>query len=220
MSMTRFLAPFVALALLVPAGSASAQPATPGRTQLERLAAGLETLEARFEQRVIRSDGTLEDLSEGRVWLRQPHFFRWEYGGEFPEVVVADGTSVWIHDVELEQVTVRPQADVASDSPLLVLTDIGRLDEQFEVREAGDFESMNLLELRPMDPEAEFDRVLLGLEGDTLQLLAMEDAFGLRTEIRFSEVKRNQPLDDALFHFTPPAGADVIGTDELEGSSD
>jgi outer membrane lipoprotein carrier protein len=79
---------------------------------------------------------------------------------------------------------------------------------------------MNLLELRPMDPEAEFDRVLLGLEDETLQLLAMEDAFGLRTEIRFSEVKRNQPLDDALFRFTPPAGADVIGTDELEGSSD
>ena len=218
--MTRFLAPFAALALLVPAWSANAQPATPGRMQLERLAAGLETLEARFEQRVIRNDGTLEDLSAGRVWLRQPHFFRWEYGGEFPEVVVADGTSVWIHDVELEQVTVRPQADVASDSPLLVLTDIGRLDEQFEVREAGDFEGMNLLELRPVDPEAEFDRVLLGLEDDTLHLLAMEDAFGLRTEIRFSDVERNQPLDDALFRFTPPAGADVIGTDELEGSSD
>lgn len=205
-----------ALALLLAAGSAHAQPDTPGRQQLERLAGGLETLEARFEQRVIRGDGAIEDESAGHVWLRQPHFFRWEYGGEFPEVVVADGTRVWIHDIELEQVTVKPQAELASDSPLLVLTDIRRLDEQFEVREAGDIDGMNLLELRPLSAEAEFDRVLLGLRGDLLRLLAMEDAFGLRTEIHFSDMRRNGPLDDSLFRFTPPDGVDVIGITEAE----
>jgi outer membrane lipoprotein carrier protein len=86
------------------------------------------------------------------------------------------------------------------------------------VREAGDIDGMNLLELRPIEADSEFDRVLLGLRDDVLQLMAMEDAFGLRTEIRFFEVRRNEPLDTVLFAFTPPPGADVIG--DAEGDLD
>lgn len=218
MQSIRLSLPLLCLALLAPGGSPQAQPGTPGRQQLERLARGLETLQARFEQRVMDTGGAVSDQSEGRVWLSKPHFFRWEYGGEFPEVVVADGERVWIHDIELEQVTVKPQSDLAADSPLTVLTDIDRLDQQFEVREAGDVDGMNLLELRPIEADSEFDRVLLGLQDDVLQLMAMEDAFGLRTEIRFFEVRRNEPLDAVLFAFTPPPGADVIG--DAEGDLD
>ncbi|NNJ66136.1 MAG: hypothetical protein HKP16_11235 [Xanthomonadales bacterium] len=39
----------------------------------------------------------------------------------------------------------------------------------------------------------------------------MEDAFGLRTELRFRGIERNLPLDDSLFTFVPPAGVDLIG---------
>jgi outer membrane lipoprotein-sorting protein len=41
--------------------------------------------------------------------------------------------------------------------------------------------------------------------------MIMEDAFGLRTELRFHEVERNPVMDPARFTFTPPEGADVIG---------
>ncbi|MEJ8568260.1 LolA family protein [Elongatibacter sediminis] len=198
-------------------GLAMAQVETPGRQQLERLAQDLETFEARFEQQVIGTDGAIADASEGRLWLAQPHFFRWEYGGDFPEVVVADGRHIWIHDVELEQVTVKPQSTAAADSPLTLLTDIDRLDREFEVREAGEIDGASLLELRPVSgggdvADAEFERILLGLRDDTLELMAMEDAFGLRTEIRFHDVRRNQPIDPAQFTFDPPPDVDVIGT--------
>jgi outer membrane lipoprotein-sorting protein len=39
----------------------------------------------------------------------------------------------------------------------------------------------------------------------------MEDAFGLRTEIRFESLERNPVLEPGLFEFTPPDGVDVIG---------
>ena len=42
-------------------------------------------------------------------------------------------------------------------------------------------------------------------------MMAMEDAFGQRTEIQFENVLRNQPVDPQLFSFTPPADADVVG---------
>jgi len=191
----------------------------PGRDQLLQFAEGLETFTASFEQRVVGTDGTIEDESAGRVWLRQPDNIRWEYGGEFPELVVADGTSIWIYDEALEQVTVKPQSDYAADSPLSLLNDIDQLDEQFEVREAGDMDGMWLLELRAINAESEFERVLLGLQDNELRLMTMEDAFGLRTEIRFGELQRNPSLDADLFTFTPPEDADVIGEFSAENTN-
>lgn len=200
----------LSLALLVSSGN-DVLAQEQGRQQLERFAQDLHSFSAKFEQRVIGTDGKVEDQSEGTVWLRQPHFIRWEYGGDFPELVVADGQHVWIYDEALEQVTVKPQSDYAADSPLSLLTDIGKLDEQFEVREAGEMDGLALLELRSRNAEAEFERVLLGLQGDELKLMTMEDTFGLRTEIRFSEPRRNQELSLELFSFTPPPGSDIIG---------
>jgi len=186
-----------------------AQPTA--REQLERFAHDLQTYSAKFQQRVIGNDGKVEDESAGTVWLSQPHFIRWEYGGDFPELVVADGQHVWIYDEVLEQVTVKPQSDLVANSPLSLLTDVTRLDEQFEVREAGDMDGMALLELRSIDADAEFERILLGLQQDDLKLMTMEDAFGLRTEVRFSEPQRNRDLGLELFSFTPPPGVDIVG---------
>ena len=187
-----------------------AQPG-PARTQLEHFSEGLETLHALFEQQVISSDGAVADGSAGQVWLRRPRLFRWEYGGDFPEVVVADGKNIWIYDEMLEQVTVKNQTHSALNSPLTLLTDLGQLDEQFEVREVGDVDGLQLLELRSRNTESEFERILLGLRDNSLQMMVMEDAFGLRTEVQFLEVRRNPELDSGLFTFQPPESADVIG---------
>ena len=181
------------------------------RSQLEHFSTGLETLHARFEQQVVSTDGTVQDSSGGEVWLSRPQRFRWAYGGEFPELVVADGTRIWIYDEALEQVTVKDQSRQAADSPLALLTDPGQLEAQFEVREAGDAWGLQLLELRSKEAESEFERILLGLQENRLELMIMEDAFGLRTELRFRDIERNLPLDEALFSFVPPEGVDLIG---------
>ncbi len=183
----------------------------PARAQLEQFSDGLESLHARFEQKVISSNGSVEDGSSGEVWLSRPGLFRWQYGGDFPELVVADGSKIWIYDEMLEQVTVKDQSRATVNSPLTLLTDPGQLDEQFEVRELGEDEEVYLLELRARSVDTEFDRILLGLRDDTLLLMVMEDAFGLRTEVRFNQIRRNPDLGPELFTFQPPDSADVIG---------
>lgn len=209
--MNKFLFSILApLSLLIIQSSALAQSG-PARTQLEQFSQDLQTLQASFDQLVIGVDGALKDESAGRLWLSRPQLFRWEYGGEFPEVLVADGDHVWIYDEMLEQVTVKDQSRLSSDSPLTLLTDLSHLDEQFEVRELGDDNGMYLLELKARNQEAEFERVLLGLRDHSLLLMAMEDAFGLRTEIRFRDIERNLVLDASLFRFDPPPGTDVLG---------
>ena len=199
------------MAGLLISGLLQAQEPGPARSSLEQFSDGLETLHATFTQTITTQDGRLESEGAGEVWLARPALFRWSYGGEFPELIEADGTRLWLYDELLEQVTVKPQSGLAEDSPLMLLTDPAALDERFRVTEVGDLGNMHLLELVAISQEAAFERVLLGLEDNEVRLMAMEDAFGLRTEIRFAEITRNPELDAALFVFTPPDNADVVG---------
>jgi len=201
----------VLLLLLLLTGPAAAQEEPSARAFLNSFTDGLDSLHARFYQQVIGTDGVVQDRSEGEVWLQRPQRFRWAYGGDFPELIVADGERVWIYDEALEQVTVKDQSDAAADSPLTLLTDSEQLDQQFEVREAGEASGLQLLELRSRDAEDDFERVVLGMDGPSLRLMIMEDAFGLRTELRFDDIRRNPELDASLFRFLPPEGVDVIG---------
>jgi outer membrane lipoprotein carrier protein len=226
---TRFLAPVFTIFLLAVASPlvAETEPPAPagtavsvsqgGRLALEQFAEGLETYHATFEQRVLNSDGETEDANSGELWLSRPSLFRWEYGGDFPEVIVADGQRVWIYDISLEQITVKDQSSLANDSPLTLLTDLSRLDKQFEVRDLGIEDGLAWVELRSVLEDAEFDSVVLGLRDSNLELMAMEDAFGLRTEIRLMSAERNPNLSPSLFSFEPPEGVDVVGDVAMNG---
>jgi outer membrane lipoprotein carrier protein len=205
----------VSLCCLFAAAAGSAQETGGARSELERFAAGLERFQADFTQTVKSSDGRVQDRAQGQVWLQKPDKLRWTYSGDYPEVIVADGKNIWIYDESLDQVTVKPQSEEATDSPLMILADVSKLDQQFKVTELGDFEGMDLLELKSLDSESEFERILLGLVPDGIRLMAMEDAFGQRTEIHFDHVQVNQPVDPGLFKFTPPEGTDVVGVAAL-----
>ena len=187
----------------------------PARSELEKFAGELERFKADFTQTVKSQDGTIQDKTQGQVWLQSPDKLRWVYSGEFPEIIVADGKNIWIYDVSLEQVTVKPQSDQATDSPLMVLADVSQLDQQFKVTEMGEFEDMLLLELRSLDGESEFERILLGLEPGGIRMMTMEDAFGQRTEIQFENALVNPPAEPERFLFTPPEGTDVVGVAAL-----
>jgi outer membrane lipoprotein carrier protein len=183
----------------------------PARSELEKFANGLDGFQAEFTQTVSSQDGRLQDQTQGKVWLQSPDKLRWIYTGEFPETIVADGSNIWIYDESLQQVTVKPQSGQAADSPLMLLADVKQMDQQFQVTELGDFEDMKLLELKSLDAESEFERIILGLGPGGIHMMVMEDAFGQRTEIRFTEILKNAPAEPQLFDFIPPEGADVVG---------
>ncbi|MCP4048663.1 MAG: outer membrane lipoprotein chaperone LolA [Gammaproteobacteria bacterium] len=193
----------------------SANSSGPARAELERFATELQQFQAEFTQTVKSQDGRIQDQTQGDVWLQSPDRLRWVYTGDFPETIVADGLNVWIHDELLEQVTVKPQSADAADSPLMILADVSQLDDQFKVTELGDYNDMLLLELKSLDVETEFERILLGLDSSGIRMMAMEDAFGQRTEIYFENVLRNTSIDMELFKFTPPEGSDVVGVAAL-----
>lgn len=205
----RSMTTFVAAGLLLIAGSASAG----ARDQLDTFTKGLKTLDGRFTQQVFDTKGKLKESSSGRIALSAPKLFRWEYAKPYPQQIVADGTTVWIYEPDLQQVTKRPQGAEERTSPLAALTDPKRLDAQFVVRDAGAANGVQWLTLTPKGDAAAagFRSAKLGFGPQGLARMQVIDQLGQRTDISFTDWKRNTPLSAATFRFSVPKGVDVIG---------
>lgn len=205
----RAITAFVGAGLLCVCGIASAG----ARDQLNAFTKGLKGLDGRFTQQVFDSRGKLKETSSGRVALSAPRQFRWEYVKPYPQIVVADGKTVWIYEPDLQQVTKRPQGAEEQNSPLAALVNPSRLDGQFVVKEAGATAGLQWLTLTPKgDPAAAgFRTAKLGFATSGLAKMQVVDQLGQRTEIAFTGWKRNPALPATTFRYVPPKGVDVIG---------
>lgn len=182
--------------------------------QLETFSSNLNSFSANFSQQIRSANGRLEEPEAGQFKLLRPNLFRWDYSGEYPQQIVADGSQVWIYDLELEQVSVKPQAQSVDESPALVLLQPEKLDEFFIVTELGEDPSgAAMLSMTPRSKDAAFERIIVALSNNIPQLLILEDGFGQRTEISFSEQQLNPQIAADQFQFSAPAGTDVIGAD-------
>ena len=55
------------------------------------------------------------------------------------------------------------------------------------------------------------EKVRIAFDGGELAIIEVVDGFGNHTRIRFSNMRRNQKLDDGLFQLKLPEGTDIIG---------
>lgn len=171
----------------------------------------VKSLKADFTQTVLDpNDKQVKHLS-GTLAIDRPDHFRWDYAKPNDEIIVADGKHLWLYDVQLQQVTVKPLNDTLAASPAVLLAGSNDVEKSFEVTDLGDQDGISWVGLKPKVKDTDFDSVKLGFKGDEVAVMELKDKLGNTTRIRFENVQRNPSLDPATFHFTPPAGADVIG---------
>lgn len=179
--------------------------------QLHRFLQETRTLKADFSQMVIGKNGRKPQQSSGVVAISRPGKLRWEIQKPYPQLVVSDGEKIWIHDPELQQVTVRKAGQAIGGSPAALLSGSNDLEKNFTLKEAGEAEGLVWVEATPKASDSGFEKVRLGFAGNELKAMEMEDSFGQTTLIRFARIERNPALPAATFKFTPPAGVDVVG---------
>jgi outer membrane lipoprotein carrier protein len=180
---------------------------------LERFQSYLRTTQAArgdFEQKVYDKGGKLVQESRGSFSFLRPGRFRWTYVKP-QQVIVGDGERVWIHDADLNQVTVRRVSRVIGSTPAALLAGSSDIDKAFELSEIGEKDGLEWLEAKPREKEAGFERMRLGMATSGVAAMELVDHFGQTTVLRFSNVVRNPQIDAGTFRFTPPKGADVLG---------
>ena len=172
-----------------------------------------ETKAARgeFEQKVVDRKGKVVQQSKGTFVFQRPGKFRWIYAKPVDQIIVGDGERVWIHDRELNQVTVRKLSRALGSTPAALLAGSADVEAAFELSEAGTRDGLEWMEARPKEREAGFERVRMGFSANGIQAMELVDHFGQTTLLRFTNLTRNPKVDPAEFRFTPPKGADVLG---------
>lgn len=213
-----------------PPSAASAASRAP--TPLDRYLEHLKTLRVTFLQTVADAQGAEVGRSSGTLIVERPGKFRWEIqpqaaaaaappsasAGEGSatgggQVMVCDGRNLWYYDRDLQQVTVRPMTAALSATPAMLLSGTVDVRRHFTETSAGKREGLDWVYTEPRGTEADFKSALFGFDGKgTLQRMILEDKLGQIVTIIFEDVQVNVPVPASAVTFTPPQGADVIGT--------
>src|SRR5690606_35543702 len=152
--------------------------------------------------------------SKGRISFAKPGRMRWEYDEPDPQTIVADGSTLWIHQPEDAQVLKAPLEEAfRSDTPVSFLFGVARLERDFTPSlEKGTEDDAIRLRLEPKSKDQALGVLFLDVDPKSWDIRAatIVDALGNRTEVRLSGLERNQGLDRSLFVFERPPGTDVI----------
>ena len=184
-----------------------------GGASLESLKAMLEqttTARAQFAQMVLDKDLRMLQQATGTMQFSRPGKFRWQYDKPYEQLIVGDGSRVWLYDKDLNQVTVRKMDRALGSSPAALLAGSNEIEKSYALSSAGLRDGLDWLMAVPRSRDTVFESVRLGFGKSGLEAMELRDQFGQITVIKFSTIERNARLPAEAFRFTPPKGADVI----------
>lgn len=151
--------------------------------------------------------------STGTFDFERPNRFRFVYRKPFEQTIVADGQTLWMHDVDLNQVTSRKQAKVLASTPAALIAaapDLETLKKDFDLQALPDSGGMQWVQALPRAKEGQLASMKVGFRGEQLAALDILDSFGQRSLLTFNGMQVNGGVAADAFRFTPPQGADVV----------
>ncbi len=185
--------------------------AASGIDQLRAFVDGARTGKATFRQVVKAQSGRVPQTSYGTFAFARPGKFRWSYDKPYSQLLVGDGDKLWIYDRDLNQVIIKKLDRALGATPASLLAGSNAFEQNFVLTAGGADDGMDYVEAKPKSPDTGFDHVRIGFKDNLPRSMELHDSFGQVTELTFDTFERNPAIDPALFRFSPPAGADVIG---------
>lgn len=172
----------------------------------------LRSMQAHFEQQVLDGKGQVMQQSAGQFALLRPGKFRWETDKPTKQLLIADGTQIWVYDQDLQQVTVQQQDNRSVNSPAMLLSgSVLALKKNFQVMRLNKPAAEGVwFTLKPISQDAMFQAVELNFKDDALHAMRLVDNLGQVSMLRFSQVINNPTISAHQFHFKAPKGVDVI----------
>ena len=197
--------------------SVSISPAeTPEQHALDAVQKNYEkvlTYEADFIQKsYIKMMDKTQDV-KGTVTIKKPGKMKWSYGAPDTQILISNGSTLWLYVPEEEQATKVPIESIySSNTPALFLAGKGKLTQSFNV------ESVNLdndpisITLTPKADDQALTRLQLFANKKNFQITGstVYDKLGNKTEIWFSNIKTNSEIPEKTFQFQAPANVEVL----------
>ncbi len=170
-----------------------------------------KTGRAAFTQVVTSPDGVKKKTSSGSFEFARPNRFRFAYTKPYEQTIVGDGQKLWLHDPDLQQVTVRAMDKALGATPAALLAG-GQIERDFELKALPSAQGLDWVQALPKTKDENLGYISLrvGFKGKTLAALELTDSFGQKSTISFADLVLNTPANEQALKFAPPAGTDVL----------
>jgi outer membrane lipoprotein carrier protein len=182
-----------------------------GRVLVDAFVTDVVTFSGDFEQSLIDAQGQILEVSSGTLEIQRPGQFRWAYSEPYEQWLIADGLNIWSYDVDLEQVTVKPQAEALANTPALLLGGSDAALDQFKYEGSVTEDGVTWVKLVPINTDSGFKRVELAFAEQRLHQMVFFDNLEQTTFVSLDNVAVNEPIDAGRFEFVVPEDVDVVG---------
>jgi len=185
----------------------------------------LKTVEQRYNradslQVLFREDftktGHARRSENGLLDLRKPGRMRWEYAEPKGKLAVCDGKTFWMYTPSENRVDKMPLKETDDlQAPIAFLLGKLHFDKEFRNLQGKPEGSDMRITAQPKSDNLPYSAVefLVAADGRIREVKVTRFDNSLM-EYTFDQEKVNPKLDDKLFHFQVPNGADVVEADK------
>jgi len=160
----------------------------------------------------------ISDFATGKVYVRFPGKMRWEYEKPEKRIFITDGQKLWVYLPADNQVQIASAPVFFRDGKgASFLSDIKLIRQKFEITlEKSTEDFFYELNLVPIEKTLDVSKVHLSVTRNTFTIVRVitYNSYGDENRIEQVNLQFDVPLDDALFSFAIPKGADVVKIDD------
>ncbi|HEY8080415.1 MAG TPA: outer membrane lipoprotein carrier protein LolA [Labilithrix sp.] len=174
------------------------------------------TFQSDFSQEFFVKSHNVKKQSKGKVIFAKPGKMDWEYSDPKDNRVVTDGTILRVYEAANKQMFEQTVDKSQYPAALAFLVGGGSLTSifNFELFDGAtmNFPSGQVLVGTPKQPTPAYTKVLFYVDTATSQVrrVLIVDGQGNRNRFDFDNPHVNDPINNAVFTFTPPPGTSVV----------
>ncbi len=172
----------------------------------------INTIEAKFVQETIFTTGRKE-IRMGKLWIKKPGKFRWEYQSPEKFLIISNGVKVFIYYPEEKEVLVYPSKKmISSQLALGFMNGRGNIKKNFKLES---FKVINKnqwkISFLPALQDNYIEKITLTVNPETGEIkdFYFVNTVGEKIKISFIDFKYNIKLKKSLFSFIPPKNSEV-----------
>jgi len=166
-----------------------------------------ESIRASFVQETDFPSGKRE-IRKGKVWMKKPGLFRWEYLEPEKFIIISDGRNIYVYYPEENQAFVYPSGKAVSSQLAL-----GFMSGRGDIRKDLKIESFKTLEKNlwqinfftsHADSQIEKISLLVNLSTGEVKEILLYYLSGEKVKIIFENLEYNAEFSPKIFKFNPP----------------
>lgn len=210
MNYIKFIINFAILLFLI-AFSSTVSASPDGTSQLSQLLSGFRTYQAGFKQITCDSKDRVIQQSQGRVMIMRPTRFQWETDSPTKQIMITNGKTLWVYDVDLAQATQQPLMEKMNINPASLLSgSVKDLNQKLTITIISSNDGVTFQLVPKRGKDLNFNWLRLRFVKNQLTEMTVCNNLDEKSIFQFNQIRMNAPLSIQLFEFKPSSGIDVV----------